>query len=366
MSLLNGQPMKRVFVILLSAVMVLGACESSPQDKMREARSAILSGNADLAQERLEEVLSADGESFEARRLMANVHVIRGDFDKAEQTLQKLWDEEGLGGDGEFSDEQRRQRVLLRDQFNELYRRWVDALDPSADPETFEAVVRKGLERDGRNTRFNALLVDFYNERADRFVERNEKVRAAEELENVEGLRTFPDIRRSARERAANLRREAFGAQARARFEEKLQPDLMESESYDASRERVRLSVSQSVDRRLDPNSDEARVQARTIATRAIAPTIAQLAIGMTEFPFEEVELSALSMPEMAVEGENFRRGNYEMVVVIKLEDLISMAFGYAEYERTRPEESEEEVVAEEGGEEEEASAEEVSEAAGE
>ena len=356
----------RFMILLLSALIALSGCESSPQDKMREARGAILSGNADLAEERLQEVLAAGSEPFEARRLMASVHVIRGDFEKAEEALQALWAESGLDGEG-LDETQRRQRSLLRDQFNELYRRWIDALDPAGQPELFETVARKGLERDRANARLNALLVDFYNERADRFVERNEKVRAAEELEKIDGLRAFRDVRRGARERAANLRREAFGAETRARFEEKIQPDLMENDSFDAGRERIRLSVSQSVDRRLDPANDQARIQARTIATRSIAPTIAQLAISLTEIPFEEVDLSALNMPEMSVEEENFRRGSYEMVVVIGLENLITMAFDYAEHARTRSEEEPEEEAGEEVAQgEEEAQAQEGEEEAGE
>ena len=357
----SGRSMTSFFVLLLSALVVLGGCESSPQDKMREARGAILSGNADLAEERLQEVMAAGTEPFETRRLMASVHVLRGEFEKAEEALRRLWTEQGLDGEG-LDETQRRQRSLLRDQFNELYRRWVDSLDPGADPELFEEVVLKGLDRDRSNARFNAMLVDFYNERADRFVERNEKVRAAEELEKIDGLRAFRDVRRGARERAANLRHEAFGAQARARFVEEVQPGLMESESFDAGKETVRLQVNQSVDRRLDPESDEARIQARTIATRSIAPTIAQLAISLTEIPFEEVDLSKLNMPEMSVEGENFRRGSYEMVVVIKLENLIRMAFDYAEHARTRPEESPEEVAQGEG----DAEAQESEEKAGE
>lgn len=336
-------------LVMLVCAATFTACESSPQDKMREARSAIVTGNADLAEERLREVLEADPGSFEAKRLMASVHAVRKDYERAEEALLNLWEEEGLGGEGDFTDVQRQQRVLLRDQFNDLYRRWVDHLDPAQEPEKFEEVVLKGLERDGRNTRFNALLVDFYQERADRFVERNEKIRAAEELEKINNLRTFPDIRRAARERSENLRREAFTAQARERFEENLQPELMESNSYDPEKEQVRLTISQPVDRRLDPGSDEARQQARTMATRAIAPQVAQLAIALTHTSFEDVDLSALSLPEMSIEDENFRRGTYEMTTVIALSNLINVAFAYSEFERTRPEESPEEPAAEEG-----------------
>lgn len=358
---------RRLVLCLVVAIFALAvACESSPQDKMREARSAVVTGNADLAETRLTEVLAEDPESFEARRLMASVEILRGEYEAAEESLQTLWQEEGLDKEGDFTTVQNQRRGLLADQFNDLYRRWVEALDPMNEPEEFEEVVLRGLERDGRNTRFNALLLDFYQERADRLVEQNKKVEAAQMLEKIESLRTFPEIRREAMERAENLRLEAFTALARERFEENIQPGLMESDSYDSEAETIRLAINLTVDRGLDPSNEEDMERARRLATRAIAPTIAEMAISLTDIPFGQVELSQLSMPEITVAEENLRRGNFEMTAAIELENLIGSAFQYAEFERTRraapdPEEETTEADGEEseGGEQDEASSEE-------
>ena len=349
MSLRIWQPgLTWVLLLVLSASLALMGCEDSPQDKMREARGALATGNADLAEERLNEALAAEPGLFEARRLMADVHIRRKDYSKAEEALQELWQEQGLDQEGELDGTQRRYRGLINDQFNRLYRDWVESVDESEDPEVFEEVARKGLERDSRNARLNAILADFYQERAERLVERGEKIRAAEELEKIEDLRIFADVRRENRERAHNLRREAFAEDARQRFTESLQPELMESDSYDADKENIQIAIEQTVDRSLDPANDEARAQARSLASQTLVPTLARMAITLTGSQTEEIELSALSSPEINIKDENFRRGRYEMVAVFNLEGLIDMAFEYAEFERTRQDPEEEETEVEE------------------
>lgn len=325
--------------LMMGLLLCLAACEKSAQDNMREGRGALAAGNYDVAEQRFNEALSAEPGLFEARRLLVDVQAGRGDFKGAESALEKLWEEEGLGAKGDLGAEQRRNRGLINDQFDRLYRRWVEAVDTTTDPETFEEVARKGLERDNRNARLNALLSEFYQERAERFVERGEKMRAAEELEKIEDLRIFADMRRQLRERAQNLRKEAFAQEARARFEEKVQPDLVESDSYDATKERIKLPVEQAVDRSLNPANDEDRQRAQALALRALVPTLAQMAVAVSGQPMDEQALGAMKTPKFTFDGENFRRGRYAVVVEFSLESLIEMAFEYAEQVRTKEDE---------------------------
>lgn len=325
---------------LLGLVLFAAGCEKSAQDLMREGRGALAAGNYDVAEQRFEEALAREPDFFEAQRLLVDVQAGRGDFQGAEESLQKLWEGEGLGADGELNAEQRRNRGLIKDQFDRLYRRWVDSLDPEAEPEVFEEVAKKGLERDSRNARLNALLSDFYQERAERFVERGEKMRAAEELEKIEELRIFADLRRQLRERAQNLRKEAFAQDAQERFEEKVQPELMESQAYDPDKELISLRLDEAVDRGLNPNNDEDRVQAQALAIRSLVPTLAQMAVVVSGQALDERALGAMSTPKFVFREENFRRGRYTAVVQFSLESLIKMAFEYAE--RLRVQEQEE------------------------
>lgn len=333
---------------LMGLVLFTVACEKSTQDMMREGRGALAAGNYDVAEQRFNEALAAEPGLFEARRLLVDVQAGRGDFKGAEEALQALWEEEGLGADGELGAEQRRNRGLIRDQFDRLYRRWVEAIDPATDPETFEEVAKKGLERDSRNTRLNALLSEFYQERAERFVERGEKMRAAEELEKIEDLRIFADMRRQLRERAQNLRNEGFAQEARARFEEQIGPELIESESYDPVTEQLRLAVEQPVDRSLNPASEADRNQARELAIGSLVPTLAQMAVTLSGQPLEEEALGAIRMPKFTFDGEDFRRGRYSATVQLSLESLVEMAFEYAEQVRAQAEDETSEEPSEE------------------
>jgi hypothetical protein len=324
------------FVFALVALALSMGCEDNPQDRIREAQAALASNKPDLAEQRLHEALSADPEHFEAQRLLAQVDVLRADYAAAEEKLFALWQARGLDEEADLDAVGRRHRSLVRDQFNDLYRRWSESIDQGQHPDLFEEVARKGLERDPRNARLNAVLSDFYQERAERMIERGEKIRAAEELEKIESLRIFADVRRQTRERALNLRREAFAVEARQRFEEHLLPELLETDSYDGATETIRIAIDQTVDRSLDHTSDEARQQVRQIASQSLVPTLARLAIALTGLETEEVEIARLEAPEIGIDGEDFQRGRYRMVATFSLGGLIEMAFGYAEFERTR------------------------------
>ncbi len=329
-----------ILTLAMIAGLFLVACEDSPQDRLREAQRAIASRNADLAEQRLNEALKADPGHFEARRLLAQVDALRGDFAAAEEKLFTLWDAEGLDNETDLDAEGQRNRGLIRRQFNDLYRDWANSINQVDEPDLFEEVAQKGLERDPRNARLNAELADFYQERAERHIERGEKIQAAQELEKIDDLRIFADVRRDTRERARNLRREAFSEEARARFEENVQPELVDTDSYDPENEQIRIAVELTVDRSLDPASDEARQQVRARASQTLIPTLAQLAIALTGLELEEIDLSQLDAPEIGIEDEEFQRGRYQMTATFSLSGLIDMAFGYAEFERTRPHEA--------------------------
>src|SRR5690606_26812123 len=197
----------------------------------REGRAALAAKNPDLAETRLNEALQADPNMIEARRLMIDVHLLRDDYPRAEESLLALWN--NLGFDRpvtQIPPEERSNRQLMADQFNDLYRRWAENISPTEEPEKFEEVVKKGIERNPRSARLNTMLVDFYKEQAEKLLERGEKLKAAEKLEQIPDLLTLPTTRQAAITRAETLRREAFMDAALARFEAEFKPELLASQ----------------------------------------------------------------------------------------------------------------------------------------
>ncbi|MFU8805796.1 MAG: tetratricopeptide repeat protein [Bradymonadaceae bacterium] len=316
---------------LLCLLVAAMGCQDSPKDKLREGRSAIAAQNPDVAEARLNEALAADPNLIEARRLMADVHILRGDFQKAEETLQTLWTGHGFEkDDAQLQPEQRRHRQLINDQFSALYRGWAEALDSKENPDKFEEVLRKGLERDARSTRLNTLLVDHYSSRAERYIEQGEKVKAAEELEKIAGpgIRTFTERRQEANSRAANLRREAFVEAAKKRFESEIKPELVDAERFDEESGRILITVENEFPRRM---SDVEQARAQT--SPQLAPLIGALVVRIGGLG-EDADMKKFTTPEIGIMDEDLTRGQYSLSAAFTLDGAIDTAFTYHETRR--------------------------------
>ncbi len=324
-------------VTLFLAFAVMG-CESTPEDELMDGRQALTVRDADRAEEHLRAAIEANPELLEARRLMADVHMLRADYDLAEEVLDELWTELSFDIESDLDPDQRRTRMLMTNQYTNLYRKWAESIDYGERPESFESVAKTGLERNRRDSRLNSLMVEYYRARADEFVVKNDRLQAARMLEQIDELHTFTDTRREAREQARQLRREAFRDQAQERFETELRPDLVEAEAYDEQSRTIYLTVEQSLDRRLDPDDSEAVDLARMMAAQTLLPRLGQYALSLGGLEVESVEFSALEIPGLRIVDETFHSRRYDMVVGLTQDDLFDMAFDYAEYERLRPE----------------------------
>lgn len=328
-----GRWRQRVAVGLM--MIGLGAgCKEEPRDHLIEGQRALASRDAELAEQHLEAALAAEPNLFEARRLMVDVEIMRGDYARAEAELNALWQARGFDREEGLSTAERGARRLMADQYNKLYRAWASDIDRESHPEVFEEVALKALSSKSRDTSVNEMLREFYRERADHFIDQGDKISAARELEKIQGLRTFPDTRQEYLDQARRLRREAFFEEARARFAEEIQPELEESGAYDAVNERILLAIEQPVDRRLSPSSEESKIQARAMARQTLIPTLAQLAVSIGGLDAETVDIGAMNVPPGEVEQEQFRVGRYDMVAAFTLESLMEMAFEYAEAQR--------------------------------
>lgn len=320
--------------VLCLGIGIIAGCEDSPQNKLTDAKQALASGEIDRAEERLTAAIDADPELSEARRMMASVEMRRGEFELAEEILEQLWADEGFDREGELNADQRQFRQLINEQFGKLYRRWAESVDAADSPERFEKIGRIGLKRNSRDSHLNSLMVEFYQERAERFVERNEKVKAAEQLEHIDELHRFPDSRRDARDRAGQLRREAFDEAARERFRDDIQADLLESDAYDPDSQTIRIAIEPPIDHRLDPGDDGALEQARATAIQSLMPTLSQFALSLAGLEPDEARLAAVEIPALSIKEETFRAGHYDAVFALDVDRLVEMGFAYAEADR--------------------------------
>lgn len=331
---MNGRRWHRMATIAAAmALVVFAGCQEGPQSRLAEGKVALASGDYDGAEQHFEQVLEADPELTEARRLKAMVHVETGEFEVAEQILVELWDEQPFDNGERLSVEQRQMRQLLRDQFGELYLRWASSIDPVESPERFESIVRTGLDRSQAHGPLGQMLVEFYRTRADRYVERGEPIRAAEMLERLEQL-DRSDARDDSLQRAHRLRREAFERAALERFEQQLKPTLVENDQYDPEEQRLRLPLEYTPDERLDENA-EAVENARNEAIAAALPALFDYVETLADIETRDVVFDDFELPAMTLVEERVRRYSYEGVVSFNREDLMELTFQYSQAVRT-------------------------------
>ena len=326
--------------ISCATALLFTACDPTPEDQLTEAKRALASGDLDRAETRLDDLLNAYPQMLEARRVQADAYIRRGEYELARDTLEALWQEQNLEQEGDLTADQRQFRQLLNDQFRKLYHQWAASIDPTEAPERFEAICLAGLERDSRDGKLNQLLVDFYQQRAERHIERNDLVGAAEQLERIDDLYQFPDVRRESRERAATLRRQAFFEEASLRFQDEVQPNLHASQIYDAEAGTLEFSLQPTLGRRIGPDDREARREARQTALQSLEPILKRLAADLAELSTADVEALPVEMPEIRVDDESVQAGQYRATVKIELDELMDLAFQFHEAHRTGAEPS--------------------------
>lgn len=335
--------------MLITALVTSATLVGCKEDPMAIARRAHATENADEAEKALEEVLAKTPKDFEARRLMADVHRFRGEFQKTEDALEELWDEKGFEDeDKELSPEERAQRDLLEQQFNELYTAWSDSIDPKADPEKFEEVAKAGLKWNKKSPSLNRKLVDFYRARAEQLEKDGKKLEAAKAYESILELRTMPKQREDATAKAAELRMQAFADEVKERFDKEVKAQLIEAELWDAENERINLEIEADVDRRLRQRDDEDVQQARKEAATAIRTAIARLVANVADV--EDI-VAANAAVKMKSGDESLRRGKYKVTVSMTLDDIIAGAFKAREKARAAKEKAEHDAKADEGAE---------------
>lgn len=342
------------------AIVVAGTlgCEKTPDEKLRRAKVLLTKeSKPDTAEEKLRAVLDEDSDHIEARRLMAKVYRLRGQFDRAEEKLDALWSEHDFDDeDQELSGRLRNARELIRAEYVDLYDQWASEIEPAKRPDRYTDVLERGLtySQNDTNLELSMELAKFYWSRGQKLVEEGKKEKAAETFSRIRNLRTRRgwEKREEALSRTRELRLEFFKKKGRKRFEKEAQPLIAELEGLELDEEAgtIRIDLAQSVDRKLDPQNEADREKAKKMAFVALIDKLRKLALTIAGLSLEtdlrkigtdrakEILLGHLEFDE---EDRTFRRGRYEISAVLSVDEAIQMAYDVkSAYEEAESEKS--------------------------
>lgn len=315
-----------IMIMIGIAMLALIACEDDP---MRVGTAAVLSGQAEVAEENLQKALKKDPENAEAARLMAEVHRLRGNYLASEQALNALWKSHDFDSDAHERPEDKALRNRMEQQYNDLYVEWVEKLIPSDDPETYEAVLRRGLSRAERSNRLNTLMVEFLLSRAERAMEANQKAEAAKFYGEILKFRTLPNVRSDAQARGRNLRLEVFSDEVRKRIEKDVRPRREKNNQW-ANEYDALTTIEIQLDRKLRPENPEDLLAARKLALPKVQQALAEMVTDMTGFQVGLEEVIA-KPPVHQTDGEVFKRGLYSIQISVSTDIATRYAFDLAE-----------------------------------
>ncbi len=316
---------RRMAALTLCMLMLGGGigCEKSAREHLNVANAALIQEDADRAEEALKQARQNDlteKEKVEADIFQAQVHQLRGQYEKAEEVYNSIVEEQKLDAD-ELNKDQKVYKRLLDDRFPELYRLWADSINPKDNPQKYEEVLQKGLKFDESSTPLNTLLVDFYEGYADRLIEQGKKAEAAEQLRKIYSLRTTPKRREAAQDRANKLELEVFINAAQERFTSELKPKLVEAERWDEENKLVLFEAEGTYDRGL---SDE---QANKFAVLNLSKVINQFIRELTDLD-EDVNLGvSATLSSLKIMEQQVRRGRFEMRAGLPVDPMIAYAY---------------------------------------
>ncbi len=318
---------RQTFMTMIGiAMLVLIACDDDP---MRVGTAAVLSGQAEVAELNLQKVLKKDPTNAEAARLMAEVHRLRGNFQASEHSLNALWKSHDFDVDTPALPSDKALRNRMEQQYNDLYVEWVEKLDFRDDPETYEAVLRRGLARAERSNRLNTLMVEFLLNRAERSLEANKKADAAEFYNEILKFRTLPNVRSEAETKGRNLRLEVFSDQVRARIDKEVRPRREAAGEWANEYDGVTV-VALDLDRKLRPENPEDLLAARKLAQPEVQKAVAAIVTDLTGVPISVADVIKKS-PVNQTSDELFKRGTYTIRVGVSTDIATRYAFDLRE-----------------------------------
>lgn len=338
-------------------------CEKTAKEKLAEARVLLANDKPEESIELLEEVLEEQPDNFDAKRRTAEAYAQRGEFKRAEEKLDELWEERGFDGE-DLSKREINYKELMNSQYVEFYKNWAEEIDAESEPEKYVEVLEKGLEYDDRDLDLNMMLARHYWKKGQKLEDKDEKKKAAEAYEKIRELRTRRgwDKRSEAREKARSLRVEFFEAEGRKRFDENGRDVVSELEGleYDEEEDVIVIDSDEEVPRALNPNNDEHAQKAQQIAFIGLINKLRQVTLAIAGLPLEtdlttigKERAKTILLKDLEIDDDSMefkRRTTYTIRARLPVEQAIGMAWDVkSAYEEAQKEKEEAEKEAEEG-----------------
>ena len=308
---------------------LLVSCDNS--DPLRSAKTALAAQNIEKAEEALQSVSSSHPDYREAKRLMADVHLLKKEYPKSAELLDGIWKDEGL--DGETSGEKAALKARIKDQYGELYVQWGQAVSESDDKGKLDEILRAGLRLHPKNARLNTLLVEHLTSQGNAKVESGQKLEGATLFEQALQLRTTKKNRKTLQDRAKNLRMEVFRDRAMADFTEKKKAEYTQNGTWNEDKKQLIVMIDQAVDKGLKPNKEEDKAVAQQMAFKTLAQRLLDVICDVSGIARTT---SFTKPPKFAIAEEKFARGSYQITATIDLEEAILYAHKASERERKK------------------------------
>ncbi len=323
--------MKHLLLTLLLGLLAFNTI-GCKQDPMQLSRAAIAKEDPDGAEKALKQALAKEPTNLEAKRLMAEVHRLRGDYEQAEKALDEIWDPKGfINGAAPRSPEEKLLRKLMKQQYAELYREWLDKLDVKEEPALYRQIIENGLEKNPKSNVLNSKGVDFYMAKAERHLEKGDKRDAAEAFEQVLSFRTLPGQRTMAEDKALALRKDIYVTQVQERFHQHLKPDLVKEDRWNEEKQSVKIKIENIFDDKIDQKNEAEMKVVDSSTKKVIHQGLVATVMELTGVPTNESVLKTLGAPKYEAEEMVIKRNIVTVNVWMSINDAIDYSFTVAE-----------------------------------
>jgi len=289
--------------LLLAIAPCLSACQKSPDQKLRDARPLVASGEEpERAQQLLTAVLDEQPDNFDAKLLLAESHRLQENFAEAETKLNAAADQADIqpGQQTDLTEQQRSRKHLLVDHYTELYVAWAQSLSDSNATDTFVDVLRRGLQWDAGHVQLNRMLVEHYWNKGQRLEEQGDRIAAADAYEQILDLQIPSDSDRpdEARARASQLRLEAFKQQGRNAWQQGARTQLADTDGITIKGESpdettITLEVEQAFGSRIDTDDKKEVERARGAVKAKLPVLLRKLVLAVSDLP-DDADLNVI------------------------------------------------------------------------
>lgn len=303
--------------LVLALWTVTAGCEKDAPTLAHEGSIHLLQKQYPEAIAAFEAALALDPKSFEAQVGLAEVYTEKGDHAKAHEYFKKVYAGK-LDKGRELYVDTRFQHLLLAE---------AEAMAPNND-EKYEAALRKVIDTRSRGQAADAAyehLGKYYIDRGDALAkDKKTRVQAAEAYQQMNSIRTTPQLRTQALDKAEKLFREIYRDEFNARFAED-KAKWAEDSPWSEAGGRLTYSVAIE-DKNLKFKDDEEKAPYQRKLSLTCQRDII-LAMHLYSGTTPPDPLRNYKLETSKLESEVYEKGKAAMTVSVALEELEDLSY---------------------------------------